>query len=385
MWRTCSVLWAIAGLLQASDALSTTGLVVTSKSLVDPSLVRVVDGVAYRLDPACKRDRFGGRVTEPQLPPGWEMLTGQLTQATAGEGSLLEVKVGIRKGRTVYVKGLKPGQYRDEDWIDDAFCYVGTQRYESIGAGTRTVMAFDYGTEPTAAQLAQFEEQELAKSTVVLKPLLAPKSWTDPSLLRIVNGVVYDLKPECDRTARGLDPRPPWEVLTGRIIQARLGEGSLLMVERGKRRGHTVYVKGPDHGKWLDGARINDAFCYIGAHRYEAGSGKLLTAAAFDYGAKPTAAQLAQLEEQQRLQSEQLAEKKRLEELRKKEDQDARTLEFLQGRAKQGSAAAACSLGIRYLKGDGVPVDTDLARKWLSTAAAGGNVEASNILATLQK
>jgi len=61
----------------------------------------------------------------------------------------------------------------------------------------------------------------------------------------------------------------------------------------------------------------------------------------------------------------------------------ARLLKWHQEQAAKGSPSAQCSLGLRYLKGDGVPKDETLARTWLQKSASQGNPEAIASLAKL--
>jgi TPR repeat protein len=68
---------------------------------------------------------------------------------------------------------------------------------------------------------------------------------------------------------------------------------------------------------------------------------------------------------------------------KKKAAADAATLKFYQERAEKGDAVGQYRMGIRYLKGDGVPKDLDKARESLSKAAAQGNQDAAAELAKL--
>lgn len=61
------------------------------------------------------------------------------------------------------------------------------------------------------------------------------------------------------------------------------------------------------------------------------------------------------------------------EEARKKKQQDARTVTFLRERAKKGSASAQYRLGLRYLKGEGVPLNRPEALRLLRAAAEQGD------------
>ena len=63
--------------------------------------------------------------------------------------------------------------------------------------------------------------------------------------------------------------------------------------------------------------------------------------------------------------------------------EDLRAVKWLQEKAANGDESAQCSLGLRYLKGQGVPKDAKRAREWLGKAAAQGNAEASAALSKL--
>ena len=62
---------------------------------------------------------------------------------------------------------------------------------------------------------------------------------------------------------------------------------------------------------------------------------------------------------------------------------EARLLAWQRSRAIEGSAPAQLALARRFLAGQGVDRDPDLARRWLALAAAGGSDEARDLLATL--
>lgn len=68
-----------------------------------------------------------------------------------------------------------------------------------------------------------------------------------------------------------------------------------------------------------------------------------------------------------------------------KEATTRRVVEFQKARAEAGSESAQCELGVRYLKGDGVDQDFELAHKWLAAAAKQGNGNAVKRLAELKQ
>ena len=68
-----------------------------------------------------------------------------------------------------------------------------------------------------------------------------------------------------------------------------------------------------------------------------------------------------------------------------KEELVRKTIEFQKKRAEAGAPTAQYDLGMRYLNGDGVEKDLDLAKKWLSAAATNGNSQAAKKLETLSE
>ncbi len=62
-----------------------------------------------------------------------------------------------------------------------------------------------------------------------------------------------------------------------------------------------------------------------------------------------------------------------------------KTIEYQKKRAGEGSATSQYDLGMRYLKGDGLDKDLELARKWLTMSADGGNNQAREKLLELDK
>jgi len=60
-----------------------------------------------------------------------------------------------------------------------------------------------------------------------------------------------------------------------------------------------------------------------------------------------------------------------------------RVIGVQQSRAAEGSPAAQFDLGVRYMNGDGMPKDFELARKWLTESALNGHSPAARKLAEL--
>lgn len=68
-----------------------------------------------------------------------------------------------------------------------------------------------------------------------------------------------------------------------------------------------------------------------------------------------------------------------------REELTRKTVEFQTQRAENGSATAQYDLGVRYLTGDGVQTNLDLARKWLTLSAAQTNHQAMQKLVELDR
>ncbi len=62
-----------------------------------------------------------------------------------------------------------------------------------------------------------------------------------------------------------------------------------------------------------------------------------------------------------------------------------KTIEFQKKKAEEGAPTAQYDLGMRYLNGDGVEKDMDLAKKWLNASATNGNSQAVKKLESLNK
>ena len=68
---------------------------------------------------------------------------------------------------------------------------------------------------------------------------------------------------------------------------------------------------------------------------------------------------------------------------KKHADQEKKTIQWLFNQATNGSASAETSLGLRYLKGQGVPKNEAAGIQWLQKASAHGDTEATAKLAQL--
>jgi TPR repeat protein len=62
-----------------------------------------------------------------------------------------------------------------------------------------------------------------------------------------------------------------------------------------------------------------------------------------------------------------------------------KTIEFQMKRAEAGASTAQYDLGMRYLNGDGLEKNPELAQKWLNSAATNGNAQAIKKLKELSR
>ena len=62
-----------------------------------------------------------------------------------------------------------------------------------------------------------------------------------------------------------------------------------------------------------------------------------------------------------------------------------KTIEFQKKKAEEGAPSAQYDLGMRYLIGDGVEKNSDLAKKWLTASATNGNSQAVKKLEEMKK
>ncbi|HNQ88100.1 MAG TPA: hypothetical protein PKM73_05760 [Verrucomicrobiota bacterium] len=96
---------------------------------------------------------------------------------------------------------------------------------------------------------------------------------------------------------------------------------------------------------------------------------------------------LSESEGRRRMAENALAERKRIEKAKQGERSaiEARTVEFLKARAKDGSAEASYDLGTRYLVGKGVEKDVPEAKRHFKRAAEQGHQAARAELGRLEK
>ena len=144
----------------------------------------------------------------------------------------------------------------------------------------------------------------------------------------------------------------------------------------------------PDYKSLAAGSTIYCRLTRVGTYD----DGKNPTLALWDYGTKPTQDALRKLkddaDEQQKAAEKELDERRRAAAkviAAKKQTEDARVIHWLLSQATNGSESAQYSLGLRYLKGEGVPKDEKQSREWLGKAAAQGSEEAAVALSKLNQ
>ena len=127
-----------------------------------------------------------------------------------------------------------------------------------------------------------------------------------------------------------------------------------------------------------------------GTFSYGSAGGARKTVTAYDFGTKPTEPEEKTLKASQKSDAFQKAvaeQKKAADEAqrKRKQESDAKVLEFIKRKAGEGSGSYQVRLAERYLKGDGVPVDEGLAKFWLGCACTNGESTATNMLKELRR
>jgi hypothetical protein len=124
----------------------------------------------------------------PNPLPNWFRLSGKVTQADAGGGSLVRLD---NSDETVWIKN-GPTDLDDKAvtlWVT----LVGKNNYASVSGARRVVRAFDYGTDPTPEQraeavaeltteLARINETQKAEAEAVAKAKAERKAKLDEAV-----------------------------------------------------------------------------------------------------------------------------------------------------------------------------------------------------------
>ena len=174
-----------------------------------------------------------------------------------------------------------------------------------------------------------------------------------------------------------VSPVNGWRDLSGHVIQ-NLGRGAFLVNatfynETGIEGKSIVLVKD------IPAVLVDDYYIAgwwvkrCGEHQYTSVLGGTKTVAAYTVGkiTLPPQPKPMSLEEAARLKSNSMVMAKA---------DASRVLTWQMEKASNGYASAQCSLGKRYLTGDGVVSNLDLAKFWLNKSAAQDDVEAKQVL-----
>ncbi len=197
-----------------------------------------------------------------------------------------------------------------------------------------------------------------------------------------------------DAERNSVRPMPEWKApasraydyhfITSFYVTEILNEGIIVEPRGTSDAGgsHTTYgtrfflVNYPYKDQLHDNQRIDFLALKTGLYRYEG-----QTLERYDYGIpfdpKTVAAEVAA----ERARTNPVASSKIT---KPSTSASAATIKFLQDKAAEGSPMAQYRLGEKYVKGDGVEANLELAKFWLQAACTNGSIEASNLLSKLQ-
>jgi len=184
---------------------------------------------------------------------------------------------------------------------------------------------------------------------------------------RVVNGITNDVRAD-----------PGWHTLSGTVHQ-KISTGRYLVSfdERDRppfvAKGQSVIIMNVPLDL-VDNDPLQSIECkLVGSEAYESLSGAKTTVRVLDYGVacSPPKETIESLKKQKAFVLEQRREAKE------------RRIRLEMQDAEKGRASAQFMLGRRYLYGDGIAEDEDLARHWLESAAAQGNPDAQATLLVL--
>lgn len=172
-----------------------------------------------------------------------------------------------------------------------------------------------------------------------------------------------------------------WQVLGGLVVDQR-DEGVLLRLDqRYFPAGGQVFIVGyPRESELQENQGLGVIVKAIESREVELKGGQKIIVKAYDFGLTPSPKMIEVVQEQamvrdriNREAKNAIARKKADEESakveRKKAENDRRAVAYLRKRMKDGSASAQYSLGLRYLKGAGVPESREEGIRLLKAAA----------------
>lgn len=172
-----------------------------------------------------------------------------------------------------------------------------------------------------------------------------------------------------------------WKIIQGKVISVT-GPGTYLLdpsIIYSTMKEPVILLRHGPAGL-VDGSLVGRDFAYPdGTYTYGTAGGAQATIQAWDRGnpCDPPAEVIEAALRQAELQRSKTQQRDR--------ELAAAALAFQLREASNGTASAQYSLGVRYLSGAGVPVNTNLALYWLSNSAAQKNVQAQAVLERLRK
>jgi len=184
---------------------------------------------------------------------------------------------------------------------------------------------------------------------------------------RVVNGITNDVRADSGwHTLRGTVHQ---KISTGRYLVSFDEKDRPPFVSKGQ---DVIIMNAPLD--LVDNDPLQSIECkLVGSETYESLSGAKTTVLVLDYGiaCSPPKETIESLKKQKAFVLEQRREAKE------------RRIRLEMQDAEKGRASAQFMLGRRYLYGDGIAEDEDLARHWLESAAAQGNPDAQATLLVL--
>ena len=193
---------------------------------------------------------------------------------------------------------------------------------------------------------------------------------------RQVNGTVMEVA-----------ERNGWVYISGKVLSV-LGKANkgdyLVTIQTGTTmRPNSKIVRLSNHSTptHVDDEAIYDWAFPVGDYSYNSAGGSHNTVRAYDCGTKCEPPKEV-IEARMKADADAMEASAKAAAQRKARGDEA-ALKFHVQQASNGMPSAQCSLGKRYLNGDGVAKDEALARYWLEKSAAQDNAEAKAALAKL--
>ena len=181
---------------------------------------------------------------------------------------------------------------------------------------------------------------------------------------------------------------PEWNLQSGKVEQV-ITRGILFRFSTfsrmgGSRIGDAVNFLTNFPGEAVEGKTIYFIAKKAGTHTFLDVQGASRTVAMYDHGSVLTTEEIQVLQkEAAQAQAEQ--NKKYIEAESKRQAENLpRVVDYQLRQASNGSSSFQIEIGKRYLRGDGLEVNTNMAIYWLQSACTNGESEASNLLARIR-